>query len=165
MKAYLGLGANIGDRYGNLKEAVHRIGSIPDIEIIRTSPVYETVPVGGPKQPDYLNAVIEVVTELSPEKLLKCCLAVEYEMGRKRTELWGSRIIDIDIELYDSCVLKSAVLTIPHPRMHERAFVLKPIADLVPNIKHPVLGLTIKALLATVGETGILKIHNEAFII
>lgn len=155
MTAYLGLGSNVGDRLLNLMEAVHRLDRVPGIRVRKVSPVYETVPVGGPEQPDYLNAAVEISTSLKANGLLLNCLGIEDEMGRIRTVSMGPRVIDIDIELFDECIHHSDVLTVPHPRMHERAFILRPLADIAPNIVHPVIGLTITELLARIDETGV----------
>ena len=130
------------------------------IIVQKVSPVYETSPVGGPEQQDYLNAVIEIETCLEAEDVLQCCLSLEKEMGRIRTMQWEPRNIDIDIELYGNHVLKTANLTVPHPLMHKRAFVLKPLADIAPDFIHPVIGLSIKEIVVDVGESGVRKIEN-----
>ena len=155
MKAYLGLGSNTGDRFENLKKAVQQLNTQSGIRVQRVSPVYETVPMGGPEQSYYLNAVVEIETTLEAENLLTCCLNIEKEIGRIRTVHWGPRIIDIDIELYGQLVVKATELTIPHPLMHERAFVLRPLSDIAPDFVHPVLGLTVKELLARVEDSGV----------
>lgn len=127
---YLGLGANLGDRLGNLQLAVDALGATPGVRVMRSSRVYETEPVGGPEQPEYLNAVLEVRTDLSPHELLRVCLAVEDDMGRVRTERWGPRPIDIDVLTYGTETIDEPDLVVPHPRMHERGFVLVPLAEL-----------------------------------
>ena len=128
--AYLGLGANLGDRLANLQRAVDALGATPGIRVLRSSRVYETEPVGGPEQPEYLNAVLEIETDLAPRDLLETCLAVEAEMGRVRTERWGPRPIDVDVLTYGTETIDEAGLVVPHPRMHERGFVLVPLAEL-----------------------------------
>lgn len=130
MRAYLGLGSNLGDRLENLQRAADLLGSRTDIRVVRSSRVYETEPVGGPEQPDYLNAVIEVEASLDAYGLLKSCLAAEDEMGRVRDERWGPRPIDIDLLTYGDEEIADADLTVPHPRMHERMFVLAPLLEL-----------------------------------
>ena len=155
MIVYLGIGSNIGDRLRNLSEAVHRLDGITGIHVRNISPVYETVPVGGPEQPDYLNAVVGIVTDLKAAELLASCLGIEKDMGRTGTVRYGPRNIDIDIEFYGQDIIKTTALTVPHPRMHERAFVLRPLSDIAPDFVHPVLGLTVKELLTRVDETGI----------
>jgi 2-amino-4-hydroxy-6-hydroxymethyldihydropteridine diphosphokinase len=128
-QAYVALGSNIGDRLATLQRAVELLDAKPAIDVVRSSRVYETEPV-GPPQPPYLNAVIEVRTDLEPRDLLKECLAVEGELGRVRTERWGPRTVDIDVLTYDDRQIDEPDLEIPHPRMHERAFVLIPLSDL-----------------------------------
>ena len=128
-RIYLGLGSNVGDRLENLKAAVRELER-RDVRIVRSSRVYETDPVGGPPQPDYLNAVIEVTTDLEPADLLRACLEVEVELGRERGERWGPRTIDVDILTYGAREIEESNLTVPHPRMPERAFVLVPLLEL-----------------------------------
>jgi len=128
--AYLGLGANLGDRLGNLQRAVDLLGAQPGLTVVRSSRVYETDPVGGPPQPSFLNAVLEITTELSPHELLSVCEGIEHSMGRVRLVHWGSRPIDIDILTYDERTIDEVDLQVPHPRMHERGFVLAPLAEL-----------------------------------
>lgn len=128
--ALLGLGANLGDRLASLQRAVDLLAATPGIRAVRSSRVYETDPVGGPEQPDYLNAVLEVGTELPPRDLLAACQRVEADMGRIRAERWGPRAIDVDILTYDDVAMDDEDLVIPHPRMHERGFVLVPLGEL-----------------------------------
>src|SRR5205807_4971849 len=130
-RAFLGLGSNLGDRLANLTAAARQLDARPGIDVLRSSRVYETDPVGGPPQPDYLNVVIEIDTALEPHELLTDCLAVEAELGRERSERWGPRAIDVDVLTYDDVELDAPDLTIPHPRMHERGFVLIPLLELV----------------------------------
>ena len=160
MKAYLGLGSNIGDRLENLRGALYHLNNAPEILVQKVSPVYETIPVGGPQQPDYFNAAVEIDTNLEAENLLELCLSFEQKMGRIRGVHWGPRIIDMDILLYGELIINTERLKIPHHHMHERAFVLKPLADIAPDIMHPVLGLTVREMLAGVGDSGVRKIIN-----
>jgi 2-amino-4-hydroxy-6-hydroxymethyldihydropteridine diphosphokinase len=127
--AYLGLGSNLGDRLGHLRGAVRLLGATDGIDVVRSSRVYETEPV-GPPQPAYLNAVIRIDTALAPRALLEACLAVEDALGRVRAERWGPRTIDVDILTYDERTVAEPDLVIPHPRMHERGFVLVPLGEL-----------------------------------
>lgn len=129
VRAYLALGSNLSDRLANLQRAADLLDGTAGIRVARSSSVYETAPV-GPPQPDYLNAVLEVATTRSPRTLLEACLDVEERMGRVRLERWGPRVIDIDVLTYDDERVVEEDLTIPHPRMAERAFVLVPLADL-----------------------------------
>lgn len=128
--AYLALGANLGDRLGNLQRAVDALGARPGIRVKRSSRVYETEPAGGPDQPEYLNAVVEVETDLPALGLLEACLAVEADLGRVRSERWGPRPIDVDVLTYGTETIEGPDLVVPHPRMHERGFVLVPLAEL-----------------------------------
>lgn len=133
MRWFLGLGSNLGDRDGSLRYAVEMLDR-DDVRVLRSSSVYETDPVGGPEQPPYRNAVIEVETELAPHALLDRCLSIEAERGRVRDERWGPRVLDIDLlEGSDggaAIVVDDDRLSVPHPRMRERAFVLIPLAEL-----------------------------------
>lgn len=135
--AYLGLGANLGDRLANLQRAVHLLAEVPGLRVARSSRVYETEPVGGPEQPEYLNAVVEVETDLAPHDLLEACLSVETWMGRVRAEPWGPRTIDVDVLTYGDETVDEPDLVIPHPRMHERGFVLVPLAELTADPRLP----------------------------
>ncbi len=129
VRTYLGLGSNLGDRLSNLSRSVELLNAHADISVVRSSRVYETVAV-GPPQPDYLNAVVEAETRRSPRALLNACLAVEREMGRERGPRWGPRVIDVDLLTYAEETIEEPGLTVPHPRMHERAFVLTPLLEL-----------------------------------
>ena len=143
--AYLGLGSNLGDRLGNLQRAVDLLAAGDGVTVVRSSRVYETEPVGGPPQPDYLNAVIAVETALSARELLRTCMGVEVELGRVRDERWGPRTIDVDVLTYGDERIDEPDLTVPHPRMHERGFVLLPLGELDPDPPLPG-GLRLAAL-------------------
>ncbi|MCA1726124.1 MAG: 2-amino-4-hydroxy-6-hydroxymethyldihydropteridine diphosphokinase [Actinobacteria bacterium] len=130
--AFLGLGSNLGDRLGTLEKAVRHLGKVEGIRVVRCSRIYETDPVGGPEQPDFLNAVLEIQTELSARDLLNACLDVEDTLGRQRHKgvRWGPRAIDIDVLTYGDQDIFEEGLEVPHPRMHERGFVLVPLLEL-----------------------------------
>lgn len=132
VSAYLALGSNLGDRLRALQRAVELLDSRPGIDVVRSSRVYETDPV-GPPQPAYLNAVVEIRTELEPHGLLKEAQAVEDELGRVRAERWGPRTIDVDVLTFDERTVDEPDLVVPHPRMHERGFVLVPLGELDPD--------------------------------
>lgn len=136
--AYLALGSNVGDRAGRLQEAVDGLARADGVEVTGVSRVYETEPVGGPEQGAYLNAVVAVETRLSPHRLLALAQRVETEAGREpdpaRRERWGPRSLDVDVLLVGDEEVHDADLEVPHPRMHERAFVLAPLADLAPDL-------------------------------
>jgi 2-amino-4-hydroxy-6-hydroxymethyldihydropteridine diphosphokinase len=129
VRAFIALGSNLGDRLGNLQAAVDGLAGTKGVRVLRTSRVYETDPV-GPPQPDYLNAVVLVETSLSARELLEACLAVERAMGRERGERWGPRTIDLDLLVYGREEIHEPGLDVPHPRMHERGFVLAPLLEL-----------------------------------
>ncbi len=128
-QAFIGLGSNLGDRLANLQRAVEMLASREGIRFVKSSRVYETEPV-GPPQPDYLNAVVEIETTLEPFQFLGACLQIENEMGRVRTERWGPRVIDLDILTLGDERIDEPDLQVPHPRMHERGFVLLPLLEL-----------------------------------
>src|SRR6266545_6689401 len=145
--AYIGLGSNVGDRQANLDRATEALQEASQIEVTQVSSYYEYDAVGGPPgQSPYLNAVIEIQTELSPEDVLALLLNIEQRLGRVRRERHGPRTLDLDLLLYDDQIRKGPDLTLPHPRMHERAFVLEPFAEIAPDAVHPVLGNTIREL-------------------
>ncbi len=129
-KAYLGIGTNIGDRLGNLQTAVDSVSLLPCTYVKSVSRVYETAPVGYDDQDDFLNIVVEVMTDLTSQGLLGACLGIEAGMGRIRTLKNGPRVIDLDLLLYENEVFDSLMLTLPHPRMFEREFVIRPLLDI-----------------------------------
>ena len=129
--AYLGLGSNIGERERLLAEAVERLSDHPSVEVTAVSPLYETEPVGVTDQPAFLNIACRILTTLDPESLLAAALDIERELGRVRTIRWGPRTIDIDLLLYDNRDIRTPALTVPHPRLMERAFVLVPLLDVI----------------------------------
>ncbi len=150
---FLSLGTNLGDRLTHLNSALDSLP--PDVQITKKSPVYETPPWGYEDQGPFLNMVIEGQTELEPEVLLARLKQLETDLGRRPSFRWGPRIADMDILFYGEMVLDTPELTIPHPRMQERAFVLVPLADIAPDWKHPVLGKTVRQMLAEVDASGI----------
>jgi 2-amino-4-hydroxy-6-hydroxymethyldihydropteridine diphosphokinase len=153
-RVHIGIGSNLGDRRANALEAMERVSQLPDTRVVRASSLYESEPLGDAKT-WFVNSVIEIETELAPDPLLKRLKAIEEAMGRKRVKgkKWGSRIIDLDILLWDKEVVSKRSLKIPHPEMHKRRFVLLPLAELAPHVVHPQLGQSISALLATVKDT------------
>lgn len=144
-RVYLGLGSNMGDREANLREALHRLGQRVAIDAL--SALYETSPLGPPDQPPYLNAVCRGTTGSEPRDLLAFVKKMEREMGRVPSGRWGPRIIDVDILFYDSLILHTGDLTIPHPGIPGRAFVLAPLVDIAADLVHPALGEPVSALL------------------
>ncbi len=156
---FLALGTNIGDRLAHLHAALAVLP--PDVKIIQQSPVYETPAWGYEDQEPFLNMVVEGQTELQPAVLLERLKQLETNLGRRPNFRWGPRVIDMDILFYDQMVLDTPELTIPHPRLQERAFVLVPLADLAPDRKHPVLGKTVRQMLADVDAAGIKKFSEQ----
>jgi 2-amino-4-hydroxy-6-hydroxymethyldihydropteridine diphosphokinase len=146
--AYIGIGSNIGDKLKNCVRAVEGLASGAEIRLVRCSPFYRTEPVGRKDQDWFVNGVILVETFLDPRELLACLLSLEEKMGRIRGERWGPRIIDLDILFYGQEVLEEEGLHIPHPRLHERKFVLVPLNDIAPGLKHPTLEKTISQILS-----------------
>jgi 2-amino-4-hydroxy-6-hydroxymethyldihydropteridine diphosphokinase len=146
--AYIGLGSNLGLREKNIAAALNALQTTRDIEVVKVSRLYETEPVGGPAgQPLFINAAAHVKTTLSPERLLGLCLAIENSLGRKRDIRWGPRTIDLDVLCYDQEIVTSPKLTLPHPMMHERRFVMEPLVEIAPDLMHPVLEQTAKEIL------------------
>ncbi len=152
-RVVLSVGSNLGDRLGSLQGCVQAIGGLPDTDVLAISPVYETDPVGGPDQPDYLNAVLIAATGLRPLDLLAATQRIEADFGRVRVERFGPRTLDIDIISYAEEVSLDPVLTLPHPRAHERAFVLAPWHDIDPAAILPGRG-PVTTLLAGLGRGG-----------
>jgi 2-amino-4-hydroxy-6-hydroxymethyldihydropteridine diphosphokinase len=133
-RAYVGIGSNLGDRLGYLQLAVDELAAHAGIEVVDVSRVYETAPVGGPPQDAYLNAVVAIDTDLDPFDLLRECQRIEARAERVRAERWGPRTLDLDVLLIDGCRLDDPTLTLPHPRMGERGFVLAPLRDVAPDL-------------------------------
>ncbi len=131
-RAYLGIGSNLGERLGYLQLAVDHLAATDGVTVVGVSPVYETAPVGGPDQPDYLNAVVALDTALDPHELLRIAQGIEAEGERVRTVRWGPRTLDVDVLLVGDERVDTPDLVVPHPRMAERAFVVVPLADLDP---------------------------------
>ena len=133
LRAYIGIGSNLDDPLAQVRAALQALAALPASQLSTCSPLYRSVPVGGPPgQPDYLNAVAALDTRLSADQLLRALQAIEAAQGRVRELRWGPRTLDLDILLYGDLVLDTPALTLPHPRMHLRAFVLAPLLEIVP---------------------------------
>jgi 2-amino-4-hydroxy-6-hydroxymethyldihydropteridine diphosphokinase len=153
-RAFIGIGTNLGDRVANYREAIQRISALPGTRVVRQSSIYETEPVGEVKGP-FLNGVIEVETEVAPDALMRRMLGIERVMGRKRIRgrkpargKYRPRIIDLDLLFFDNEIIDTRTLKVPHPRLHERRFVLAPMSELAPALIHPKLNLSISEMLA-----------------
>lgn len=141
---YLSLGSNLGDRAANLRGAIDRLAAVGKVAAI--SSFYETEPIEFTQQPWFLNCVVKLETEKMPKQLLAALLDIELDMGRRRDRKKGPRVIDLDILLFGSSVIQTQGLTVPHPAMHERRFVLEPLAEIAPDLRHPVLKRTMREL-------------------
>lgn len=147
VKSYLGIGSNLGNRIKNLEIAISVLSGQPDIRVNTFSSFYETEPVGYKNQGWFINQVVQIETFLSPSDLLKVTQKLEETLGRKRTIKWGPRTVDIDILLYSDLIMNSSFLTIPHPHLTKRRFVLVPLAEIAPSFVHPILGESISKIL------------------
>ena len=156
---FVALGTNLGDREKNLARGVAGLRQ-SGLTITRTSSVYETEPVGGPAQGAFLNAVVQAETALDARGVLASCLGVERETGRVRGEANAPRTLDLDLLLYGALVVRERGLTVPHPRMHERRFVLVPLAEIAPGVRHPVLRLTAAEMAARCPDSSAVALYG-----
>jgi len=151
---YIGLGANLGEREATIRAALERLRAHPHIRVTAESALIETAPVGGPaNQPAFLNGAAALETDLAPEALLAVLKETERTLGRRPRARWGPREIDLDLLLYGDRIVATPRLTVPHPRLSERRFVLKPLAQIAPDALHPVTGRTVRRMLATLDES------------
>lgn len=162
-RAFLALGGNLGDPRKAFESAAAKLNQHPRINLVAASALYRTPPVGGPdRQPDYLNAVLELATDLTPQELLAFCREIEDAAERTREIRWAARTLDLDLLFYDQLVLTTEELRLPHPRLQERHFVLLPLAELAADFTHPSLLQTVAELLAKLPEAaGITRFEDE----
>lgn len=153
-RAYVAIGSNLGDRRAYLQAGIKEVAALSDTRLVALSRAYETRPLGPVAQPDFLNAVFAVETALAPVPLLAALLAAEKKHQRQRRIRWGPRTLDLDLLLYGECVIENARLTLPHPRMHERRFVLAPLCEIAPDLHHPRTGLPFATHLAALADAG-----------
>ena len=154
-KCAIALGSNLGDSLATLENSLAVLGNTPGIDLLATSSWYQTKPVSEVPQPDYLNGCVTLNAQQAPEELLVLLQAIELQFGRVRKEKWGARTLDLDLLLYGDHQLDTPNLTIPHPRMSERAFVLVPLAEIAPDWQEPTSGKAIAQLAAKVDQSGV----------
>ena len=153
-QVFIGIGSNEGDRLVHISDALQAFGAVQGIRVVQFAMIYETEPVGGPPQGPYLNTAAELQTTLTPRELLTTLQGIERRLGRTPSpQRWTPRPIDVDILLYNDQIVAEPDLVIPHPRMHERTFVLEPLAQLAPHLTHPVLHRTMGELLAEISTS------------
>jgi 2-amino-4-hydroxy-6-hydroxymethyldihydropteridine diphosphokinase len=157
VRAFIGLGSNLGDREANLRQALESLAQAPQTTVVRASSLYDTEPVGVEDQPHFLNAVAQLETQLTPRQLLWNLMLVERRLGRVRTQRWGPRTIDLDLLLFEDVVLEEDDLELPHPELAKRSFVLVPLVELEPLLPHPVTGETMLSLLQRLGARPLVK--------
>jgi len=158
MRAFLGLGSNVGDRADYLRQALTDIGGLEKSRIENISSIYETEPWGRKDQADFLNQVAEVETQLNPHELLEMFKKIEKRCGRRNGIAWGPRTMDIDLLLYGDRIVEEAALQVPHPRLMERQFVLIPLDEIAPNLSIPGSGMTVREALEACPDTGGVKL-------
>ncbi|MBW1981636.1 MAG: 2-amino-4-hydroxy-6-hydroxymethyldihydropteridine diphosphokinase [Deltaproteobacteria bacterium] len=146
-RAYIGFGSNLGDRLHNCRLAIETLSNASGVTLVKTSSFYQTSPVGMLAQPTFVNGVALLGLQKDAHWLLHRMLAIEKDMGRVRQDRWGPRIIDLDLLFFDELVIDTAELTVPHPRLHQRRFVLLPLKEIAPQLRHPLLNHTVTELL------------------
>jgi len=160
-QAYIALGSNMGDRFEYLKKAIFLLNSHEEIRVVNTSSIYETDPVGYTDQEQFLNMAVQVSTSLKPNELLDECLKIEEQLGRKREVRWGPRTLDLDILLYNQENIETEKLTIPHPRMSERAFVILPLLEMDPNLMLPTMEEPLDSCLQSIPDKEGVRIWKQ----
>ncbi len=157
MKAFIGLGSNLGDREANIRQALQQLEQLPETTIVRGSSLYDTEPVGLADQPNFLNGVVQIETHLAPRQLLWNLMLIERRLGRVRTQPWGPRVIDLDLLLYGDEVLDEDDLRVPHPLMTQRSFVMVPLVEIEALLVHPETNQTMLSILQRLGADPLVK--------
>ena len=152
MRVFIGLGSNVGRRRKRIEGAIALLRALPGVKVIKQAAWYETEPVGMEDQRWFINTVVEVETELTPQELLRHCKGIEREVGRRERGRFGPREVDLDLLLHGDLVLEEDGLVLPHPELHRRRFVLEPLCELAPELVHPRLGRSLRGLLADLDE-------------
>ncbi|MDO8462519.1 MAG: 2-amino-4-hydroxy-6-hydroxymethyldihydropteridine diphosphokinase [Deltaproteobacteria bacterium] len=165
--AFIGIGSNLGDRISLCQQATQKIAALPKTDLIQQSPLYETEPVVLPhqqkeKEPWFINGVVQIETNFEAKELLKNLQEIEGQMGRLRTDRWAPRIIDLDLLFFDSVVSSAPNLTLPHPEITKRRFVLQPLADIAPDWEHPLVKKLVRTLLKELEDRSQIKVHRSS---
>ncbi|MBW7956838.1 MAG: 2-amino-4-hydroxy-6-hydroxymethyldihydropteridine diphosphokinase [Deltaproteobacteria bacterium] len=159
-RIFIAIGSNLGDRERNIREATRLAEKGGGLTVVKVSPLYESEPWGPQDQPRFVNAAMEARSELPPGELLRYLKGIEAEMGRREAERWGPRLIDLDIIFYGSRVIKGERIEVPHPRAHERAFVMVPLSDIAPGFVDPLSGATVSELAERLGKEGLRRMEG-----
>lgn len=159
-RIFIALGSNLGDRAGNIREAIRLAEKGGGLRAVKVSPLYESEPWGLQDQPRFVNAVMEARTVLPPQGLLRYLKGIESEMGRKEGERWGPRVIDLDIIFYGARVIKDEGIEVPHPYAPERAFVMVPLSDIAPGFIHPLSGASAAEIAERLGKEGLRRLED-----
>ena len=161
--AFIGFGSNLGNRIDFCDRAVTLLGLLPHSRLDAVSSLYETEPVNDGAAPGpewFLNGVVQIETDIAPKSLLEICREIERSLGRDQDNRKGPRTLDLDLLLYDDCIINEPALTIPHPRLHQRRFVLAPLVELDPDRRHPVLAQSLRDLLAQLDDQSVVRLLN-----